>query len=144
MAIGNAAGAPAARRLDWRVVRRGSATVLAIAVPCGLIIALVHGNDASGQESNLWTLAAVVVVLVAPFAGGAVAGSVEPRTPLMHAAVAVALPATLFLVVRAVAGLVKGSLSAAQGLTFLLYLAVFTGSGMLGGYLSLRRHARSG
>lgn len=127
--------------LDRRAIGRGSAAYLAMAVPCGLIIALLHGSDTPGHESNLWIAAVVVVIFLAPIIGGAVAGAAQPHAPLTHAAVAVGGPAATFLVVRAVVGQARGTLSAGQGLTFVLYLAVFTGFAVLGGYLAFRRQA---
>jgi len=117
------------------------AAYLAIGVPSGLLIALLHGSDKSGHESNLWIAAAVAVIVVAPIVGGAVAGAAQ-QSPLMHGAVAVAGPAGVFLVARALVGAFQGTLDAAQGVTFLLYLVVFTGLGMLGGYVGFRRRER--
>jgi hypothetical protein len=127
--------------LDWRSVGRGMAAYLAIAVPCGLLIALLHGSDTTGHESNLWIVAAVIVILVAPIVGGAVAGSDQP-SPLIHGAIAVAGPAGAFLIFRSLLGAAQGNLTAAQVVTFLLYLVVFTGLGMLGGYFGFRRRQR--
>ncbi len=127
--------------LDRRAIGRGISAYLAIAVPCGLLIALLHGSDTKGHESNLWIAAAVVVVLVAPFVGGAVAGAAQP-SPLVHGAVAVALPAGAFLVISSIVRATEGRMGAADGVTFVLYLVVFTGLGMLGGYVGFRRRQR--
>jgi hypothetical protein len=124
--------------VDRRAVGRGAATYLAIAAPCGLLIALLHGSDASGHESTLWIAAALLVIVVAPVVGGAVSGALQ-GAPLVHGAAAVALPAGLFLLVRAAVGEVQGTLTAAQAVTFVLYLVVFTALGMLGGYVGFRR-----
>ena len=124
--------------VDRRAIGRGAATYLAIAAPCGLLIALVGGADKSGHESTLWIVAALAIIVVAPLAGGGVAGARQP-TPLVHGALAVGLPAAVFLAVREVVGEVRGNLSGAEAVTFLLYLAVFTALGMLGGYLGFRR-----
>jgi hypothetical protein len=148
--VGGAGGAGRGRsgtgrldRVDWRAISRGMAAYITIAVPCVLVIALLHGNDPVGQESNLWVVAAVAIILVAPVVGGAVAGANQPRTPLSHGAAAVYLPAGAFLLVRSVVGLVNGSLTAAQVLSFLLFLMVFTGLGLAGGYLGFWWHRRS-
>jgi hypothetical protein len=127
--------------LDWRAVGRGAAAYLAIAVPSGLLIAFAHGGDTVGQESSLWIVALALVVFIAPLVGGAVAGAARPRAPLSHGAVAVSLPAGGYLVIRTVAGLFEGSLTAAQVVSFLLFLMVFTGLGVVGGYLAFRRWA---
>lgn len=124
--------------LDRHAIGRGMVAYLAIGVPSGLLIALLHGSDKSGHESNLWIAAAVAVIIVAPLVGGAVAGSAQ-QSPLVHGAVAVAGPAGVFLVGRSLVGVFQSSLDAAQAMTFLLYLVVFTGLGMLGGYVGFRR-----
>src|SRR2546422_702835 len=113
--------------LDRRAVGRGAVTYLAIAVPCGLIVAFLHGNDTTGHESNLWIAAAVAIILVAPVIAGAVAGSANLHSPLSDAAVAVGLPAGLYLVVRVASGTIQGTLTATQVVSFLLYLIVFMG-----------------
>lgn len=129
--------------LDWRAVGRGAAAYLTIAIPCGLIIAVWHGNDPVGQESSLWVVAFVLVILVAPLVGGAVAGAARPRAPLSHGAAAVSLPAGLFVLGRMAAGLVEGSLTATQVVSFVLFLMVFTGLGVVGGYLAFRHTTRA-
>jgi hypothetical protein len=129
------------RQLDRRAVGRGAAGYLAVAVPCGLVIAAIKGSDAAGQESNLWILAAVVVLLVAPMVGGALAGRARPDAPLAHGAAAVVIPAGVFLVARALVGLVQGNLTAAQVVSFLLFLQVFAGLAVFGAYVASRRSA---
>lgn len=124
--------------VDWRALGRGVAAYVAIAAPCGLLIALLQGSDQPGHESNLWIAAALLIIVVAPFVAGAVAGAAQP-SPMVHGALAVAAPAAMFLVVRAVVGVVRGNLTAAQVATFVLYLVVFTALGMLGGYVGFRR-----
>jgi hypothetical protein len=117
------------------------AVYLAIAAPCGLLIALLHGSDTTGHESNLWVAAALVIVVIAPTAAGAVAGGAQ-RTPLVHGAVAVAVPSGVFLVIRSLVGVARGNLAAPDVVTFILYLVVFTALGMLGGYLGFRLRQR--
>jgi ABC-type Na+ efflux pump permease subunit len=135
------------RRLPWGLepaaLIRGAAAYLVIAVPCALVISLAHGHDTPGQESSLWVVAAVLVLLVAPVVGGLVAGTAQPSAPLTHAAAAVGVPAGLFLVVRIIVGLVRGSLTAGQVVSFLLYLVVFTGLAVVGGYLAFRRRSHT-
>jgi hypothetical protein len=138
---------PPARRLPWGLERgallRGAAVYVLIAGVGGLVISLTHGNDTAGQESSLWVLAAVVVLLVAPVVGGFVAGAARPSAPLSHAAAAVGLPAGVFLVIRVIVGLARGDLTAGQVVSFLLYLVVFTGLAVVGGYLAFRRRAHT-
>jgi uncharacterized membrane protein len=80
----------------------------------------------------------LLVIVVAPLAGGGVAGTAQ-EAPLIHGALAVAAPAGSFLVVRGIVGGLQGTLTATQVVTFVLYLVVFTALGMLGGYLGFRR-----
>ena len=127
------------RHLDGRAVGRGAAGYLAIAVPCGIAIAALKGNDSAGSESNLWVVAAVVVLLVAPLVGGGLAGKMQPDAPLAHGAAAVGLPAAAFLALRALVGLVQGNLTLAQAVSFALFLQVFIGLAMLGAYVASRR-----
>jgi hypothetical protein len=124
-------------------VARGAFAYLCVAVPSALLIGLTHRHDTTGQESNLWVLAAVLVIFVAPLLGGAVAARFEPRAPLSHGAAAVALPAGAYLVVRIVVGAVQGSLTAVQLANFVLFLMVFTGIAVIGAYLAFRRRARA-
>ncbi len=79
-------GGAMALALDRRAVRRGMAAYLAIAAPCGLLIALLHGSDHPGHESGLWVVAAVVIIVVRPLRrgrgrGGGPALAARPRRP---------------------------------------------------------------
>jgi len=134
-------------RLPWdlqpRPIIRGAIAYLVIAVPSALVISLTHGNDTPGQESNFWFLAAVLVLLVAPVVGGFVAGAARPTGPLSHAAAAVGIPGGIFLVIRVIVGLARGSLTAGQVMSFLLYLVVFVGLAVVGGYLAFRHRSRT-
>jgi hypothetical protein len=121
---------------------RGAIAYLVIAVPSALIVSLAHGNDTPGKESGFWVLAAILVLLVAPVIGGFVAGSAQPTRPFSHAAAAVGIPATAFLVIRFIVGLARGTLSAGQAMSFLLYLVVFVGLAVVGGYLAFRSRSR--
>jgi len=124
--------------MDRQALRRGAVTYLAMAAPCGLVIALTGGSKTSGNESPLWIVAAVVVIVAAPLVAGMVAGGAQ-AAPLVHGAAAVAIPAGVFLVVRVAVGAAQHTLVASEVVTFVLYLAVFTALGMLGGYLGFRR-----
>ena len=127
--------------IDHRALGRGMATYLAIAAPCGLLIAVWHGSDKPGQESSVWVAAALAIIVVAPLVAGAVAGR-DQRAPLIHGALAVVAPAGLFFALRAGAGGAQGTLTTLQVVRFVLYLVVFTSLGMLGGYLGFRRRQR--
>lgn len=121
--------------IDQRAVARGAGAYLAVAIPCGLIIGLIQPSD----QSFLWVLAAVLVLLVAPVIGGWVASSTETQAPLTQAAWAVGLPAAAFLVIVVIVRAAQGSLTATIAVSFLLFLSVFVGLAMGGGYLAFRR-----
>jgi hypothetical protein len=133
-------------RLPWGLqpgpLVRGAIAYLVIAAPSALVISLTHGSDTPGKESDFWVLAAILVLLVAPVIGGFVAGAARPTAPLSHAAAAVGIPAGIFLVIRVIVGLARGSLTAGQVMSFLLYLVVFIGLAVVGGYLAFRSRAR--
>jgi hypothetical protein len=122
--------------LDRQALRRGMATFVGIAIPCGLLIALDGAH-----ESILWDLAALLIFLVAPVVSGAVAGAAQ-RSPFVHGGLAVAVPAGTFLVIRALDGVARNNLSGSDVASFLLYLAIVVGLGMLGGYVGFRRRQR--
>jgi hypothetical protein len=121
---------------------RGAAAFLLIAVPCGVVVAVLRGQHLSNGQSTLWAAAAVLLVLVAPPVGGAVAGAGGDRAPLTQAAVAVAAPTSVFVVVRIVDGIVKGTLDAALVTSLVFYLLILTGLAVLGGYVAFRRRTR--
>jgi hypothetical protein len=128
------------RSLDRRAITRGVVGYLSVAVPCGLIIAVAQPSDTSA----LWVVAAVLVFLVAPIVGGALAAAAAARrSPLTHAAAAVSVPTTVFLIARVAIGVARGNLTATQVVSFVLYLVVFIGLAMVGGYAAFWRKGRS-
>jgi hypothetical protein len=134
-------GQPAWRQLDRRAVLRGAAAYLLIAVPCGLVAAGLDGH-LSNAEATVWTLAVVLLVLVAPPVGGAVAATSGAPAPLTQSAVAVGVPTAVFLLARILDGIVKGTVDLALVTTLVLYLLILTGLAVLGGYLAFRRRSR--
>jgi hypothetical protein len=127
--------------LDRPAIGRGIATYVAITASCGLVLAFVVGSQTSGHESGLWVLGALIIIVAAPLAAGAVAGAGQ-RSPHIHGALAVALPFSAFLIVRAGIGVVQGKVTATAVVTSILFLVIFTALGMLGGYLGFRRRQR--
>ena len=126
---------------DRRALRRGITTFVAIAVPSGLLIALLNGSQTPGHESGLWIVAALLIFVVAPFVAGAVAGGAQ-ESPFVHGALVVAAPGGAFLVLRSLVGVARGNLTATEVTSFVLYLAIVTALGMLGGYMGFRRRHR--
>jgi hypothetical protein len=143
MAVGRPGpGQSAWGRLDHRAVLRGAGTFLLIAAPCGVVIALLRGQHLSGGQSTLLAAAVVVLFLVAPGVGGALAGTAGDRAPMTQSAVAVAAPTAVFVVIRILDGAARGTLDAALVTTLILYLLILTGVAVLGGYAAFRRRSR--
>src|SRR5213592_2788346 len=72
--------------VDWRAVRLGAVAALALALPAGLIGAVVV-ND----ESNNGVFVFFLVIMAGMLVGGFVAGSKRPDSPLTHGAAAAAI-----------------------------------------------------
>jgi putative membrane protein (TIGR04086 family) len=125
------------RTLDRRAVLIGGLWHLALAVPFGVLVSLLKNQDSPGQESNLWVIAAVLAVVVAPTVGGYQAGKRQPSRGLLHSAVAVGAASGAIVVVRfAVWLFTRDNL---HPLTLFLYLYVTVSLGMVGGYVAYRR-----
>jgi hypothetical protein len=125
------------RTLDRRAVAIGALWHLVLAVPFGGLVAVLKSNDAPGHESNLWVVAAFLAVLVAPTVGGYEAGKRQPRTALMHSAVAVGLASGAIVVVRFVVWLATHD--QLHIVTLFLYLYITVCLGVVGGYVAFRR-----
>jgi hypothetical protein len=126
--------------LDRLALRRGITTYLAIAAPAGLLAGLFDGSTSGGGDAVL-VLAALAIFVVAPIVAGVVAGGAQ-MSPFVHGAVAVAVPGVAFLVIRSMVGVARGDLTAVDVVTFVLYLVIEVGLGMLGGYVAFRRRHR--
>ena len=125
--------------LDQHAVARGAGAYLAVAAPFGLIVAIAQPSN----SSSLWVVVAVAVFLVAPVVGGAMAGSIQPRSPLTQAAAAVGMPAALFFIGVTMLRVAQGRLTAVRVVSYALYLCVFIGLAMAGGYIAFRRHVEN-
>lgn len=137
-------GGSAAPRIDWRVAGEGALWTLAIALPPVWLVLLLKSDDLPGEESNLW-LVTPVALLVGFAVGGFVAARRRPRTPFVHAAVAaVAAYATILVVslTRRVAG-GGGDVTFSYVVRLLLLAQICVSSAVLGGYVSVRRATRA-
>jgi len=125
------------RTLDRRAVAIGALWHLALAVPFGGLVALLKSKDTPGQESNLWVIAAVLAVLVAPTVGGYQAGRRQPRRALSHSAAAVGAASGAIVVARFLVWLVARD--QLHLITLFLYLYITVCLGTVGGYVAFRR-----
>ncbi len=121
---------------------RGAGAFLLIAAPCGVLIAVLHGPHLSNARETLLAVAVVLLVLVAPVVGGATASAAAgERAPLTQAAVAVGVPTALFVVIRVIDGIIRGTIDGALVTTLVLYLLILTGLAVLGSYVTFRRRS---
>lgn len=85
--MGSHPRAPRRPRPDWAGSLKGAALALTVAVPTMLVEESWHGRPMIDQDGNLWVLALLVVV-TAFVAGGAVAARRRPSRCLHQGAVA--------------------------------------------------------
>lgn len=125
--------------LDRGTVVGGAAVALAISLPPTFVARALKGDDAPGQESNLW-IVAVVAMLVGFAAAGRWAALRRPDSPLVHSAAAAGLAFAAIVVFTVVRRLVAG-----EGLTVPLVVTlgllgqITVSLAVLGGYLAVRR-----
>jgi hypothetical protein len=127
--------------LEARTVGGAALAILVVALPVVLAIEAVKGDDLAGEESSIWALGALAVV-VAFVIGGGIAGARRPETAIGHSVAAAALAFVVLVVVACARRLVDGvGLPAAVGATFVLLAVVCLSMGILGGYLAMRIRA---
>jgi putative membrane protein (TIGR04086 family) len=130
--------------LDWRAAGEGALWTIVVALPPVWLVLLLKSDDLPGEESNLWLLTPVALLL--GFAvGGFVAARRRPRTPFVHAAAAGALAFAVVTVVSIVRRLLNdGDQLTVSYLARLLLLAqICVSSAVLGGYVGMRRSTRA-
>jgi hypothetical protein len=127
--------------LEARTVGGAALAILVVALPVVLAIEAVKGDDLAGEESSIWALGALAVV-VAFVIGGGIAGARRPETAIGHSVAAAALAFVVLVVVACARRLVDGAgLPSAVGATFVLLAIVCLSMGILGGYLAMRIRA---
>ena len=110
----------------------------------GAASALRH-HDRAFNQSNLWVAAVVIALVVAPGAGGYVAGTSRPRTAMTHGAWAAGLAFTATAVIAVIRAAVRGGVAWGGLVTSLVLFGVlFSSVGMIGGFIAFRRSVRSG
>ena len=125
-------------RIDWRAVGAGVAAALVVALPAGLIGAVVV-ND----ESNSGVFVFFLVIMAGMLLGGFVAGSKRPDSPLTHGAIAAvlayALAQTVTVLVR-----VLGDAKVRSPVVYVFNALLMASLGVVGGLVAERRNARVG
>jgi putative membrane protein (TIGR04086 family) len=134
------------RDLDLRTVVVSAALILAILLPPVQIVRALKSNDAPYEESFLWVVPVVFILIGFPV-GGWFAGRRRPRSALLHGAAAAFLAYLLTVGVAIIRLIVSGDgLKGSTLVSMLLYLQIAVSLGTLGGYLAgrgLRRTGRS-
>lgn len=123
--------------LDRRRLRRAVLVILVLAVPTLIIVRAVKGGDLTGRESNLWLVAAGVV-LVAYAIGGFVAARGALDLPLSHSAAAAAYAFAAMAVGSVIAALAGGNHISGGVVTAVILLgALCVCVAVLGGYAAV-------
>ncbi|MGH9136012.1 MAG: hypothetical protein ACRD0G_03070 [Acidimicrobiales bacterium] len=121
--------------LDWRAIGIGAAVALAVAVPVNAVGAALLDEDSG------WVFAFALVGLAGFAAGGFVAASKRPDTPLTHGAVAAAVA---YLLAQAVAVVVNLASDDDVNVVAIVASALLAASfGLLGGLVADRLAARA-
>lgn len=128
---------------DWRGAGEGALWTLAVALPPVALVLALKSGDLVGDESNLWLLTPVALLLGFGI-GGFTAGRRRPDMPLLHAATAGAIAFGLVAVVAVVRRMVDDSddVDAAYLVRLLLLAQICVSCSLLGGYFAARRAAR--
>jgi len=125
---------------DWRAAGEGALWTLAVALPPVALVLALKSGDLVGEESNLWLLTPVAL-LVGFGVGGFAAGRRRPDMPLLHAAAAGALAFGSVVVVAVARRLVDAGDEVTGGyfVRLLLLAQICVSCSLLGGYLAVRR-----
>ena len=125
-------------KLDWKAVGAGVLAALVLALPAGLVGAVVV-ND----ESNNGVFVFFLVIMAGMLVGGFVAGSKRPDSPMTHGAVAAviayAAAQTVTVIVRVV-----GDNKLRSPVVYVFNLLLMASLGVVGGLIAERRNARLG
>ncbi len=132
-----------AAAVDPGVVGLGAALQIVIVVPPAVVISALRSDDL-GAESNLWLVAAFLVLAAGPAASGVLVARKRPDSPLLHAAAATAV-AWVLLVAVSVARAVAAGVEVAPLLVTLLTIApIQVGIGVLGALFTRPRSRQEG
>ena len=124
--------------IDWRAVRLGAVAALALALPAGLVGAVVVNDD-----SNNGVFVFFVLIMAGMLVGGFVAGSKRPDAPLMHGAVAALVAYVVAQALTLVVRLLDGS-DLRSPVVYVFNTLLMASLGVVGGLVAERRNARLG
>ncbi|HEY2814233.1 MAG TPA: TIGR04086 family membrane protein [Acidimicrobiales bacterium] len=122
--------------IDWRAVVAGAIAALVLAVPAGVISAIVVSDDSGNGVFVFY-----VVIIVAMLLGGFVAGSKRPDAPLTHGALAAAVAYAIAQTITVVVKLIDGT-DVRSPAVYVFNLLLMASIGVVGGFIAERRNAR--
>jgi hypothetical protein len=123
-------------RIDWRAVGAGVVAALVLALPAGLVGAVIVTD-----ESNNGVFLFFLLIMVGMLAGGFIAGSKRPDSPLTHGAIAAAFAYTAAQSVTILVRVVDGS-TLRSPVVYVFNLLLMASLGVVGGLVAERRNAR--
>jgi len=125
-------------KLDWKAVGAGVLAALVLALPAGLIGAVVVTD-----ESNNGVFVFFLVIMAGMLIGGFVAGSKRPDSPLTHGAVAAVIAYAAAQTVTVIVRLL-GDNKLRSPVVYVFNLLLMASIGVVGGLIAERRNARLG
>lgn len=129
------------RALDWRAVADGAVLTVAVTMPPTILVRLLKDTDLGGQESNLWFVP-LLALLVGSALGGHRAAKRRLDEPLKHAAAAATAAFAVMAAVALGRRLVTGDgITVPLVVTLLLLLQITVSLAVIGGYVAMRREA---
>ena len=131
----------AVRRVDWKAAADGAWLAVAITLPPTIVVRLFKDGDLEGQESYLWVVP-VLALLVGFAVGGHRAATRRPDAPLLHAAASAACAFAALAALAVVRRFVDGDgLTVPLVVTLMLLLQITVSLAVIGGYVAMRREA---
>lgn len=127
--------------MDWRAVADGAVITVAVTIPPTILVRLFKDGDLGGQESNLWFVP-LLALLIGAALGGHRAARRRLDAPLKHAAAAAAAAFAVMATVRLARALLGGDgVGVPLVVTMLLLLQITVSLAIIGGYVAMRREA---
>ena len=128
-------------RVDWRAAADGAVVAVGITLPPTIAVRLLKDGDLEGQESYLWVVP-VVALLIGFALGGHRAARRRPDAPLLHASAAAVAAFAALAAIALVRRLANGDgLTVPLVVTLLLLLQITVSLAVIGGYVAMRREA---